>query len=334
MRMDSSGAMDDTGTYAKVRFDWKSGINGQTALVPTQIKIEMRESGTTGYATVYTNTPTATSGSIISDLIANVDTTKQYDVLVTVTDSMGYGTRSTYVSKAQYIIDVEPSGDGISFGSACSRTGLSTSWDIYMDNNKALYCGGSDKTSWYNMLGSDETNTFHFGYGSYNNNFGNTYYNGNTVNIRSKSDINIQSENSKIVLKSATNNNIVMYPKGGTIAYTLYYAAGMEFDVNVFTAGFVTNSSADVRFTFYFSRPVVNDPIITVSSQSNGGFLLRQDGKYTHGSASTPTYAKPSSYSTICTNNYVRINATFSRTTNAINNTPVGIQWLGHIAFA
>ncbi len=116
MRMDSSGVMDDTGTYAKVRFDWKSGTNGQTALVPTQIKIEMRESGTTGYATVYTNTPTVTSGSITSSLIANVDTTKQYDVLVTITDSMGTGSRSTYVSKAKFVIDVNRDGTGIAFG--------------------------------------------------------------------------------------------------------------------------------------------------------------------------------------------------------------------------
>ena len=116
MRMDSSGAMDDTGTYAKVRFDWKSGTNGQAAIVPTQIKIEMRESGTIRYATVYTNTPTATSGSITSSLIANVDTTKQYDVLVTITDSMGSGSRSTYLSKAKFVIDVNRDGTGIAFG--------------------------------------------------------------------------------------------------------------------------------------------------------------------------------------------------------------------------
>ena len=116
MRMDDTGAMDDTGTYAKVRFDWKSGTNGQAALVPTQIKIEMRESGTIGYATVYTNTPTATSGSITSSLIANVDTTKQYDVLVTITDSIGSGSRSTYVSKAKFVIDVNRNGTGIAFG--------------------------------------------------------------------------------------------------------------------------------------------------------------------------------------------------------------------------
>ena len=116
MRMDSSGAMDDTGTYAKVRFDWKSGTNGQAALVPTQIEIEMRESGTIRYATVYTNTPTETSGSITSSLIANVDTTKQYDVLVTITDSMGSGSRSTYLSKAKFVIDVNRDGTGIAFG--------------------------------------------------------------------------------------------------------------------------------------------------------------------------------------------------------------------------
>lgn len=116
MRMDSSGAMDDAGTYAKVRFDWKSGTNGQTALVPTRIKIEMRESGTIEYATVYMNTPTATSGSITSSLIANVDTAKQYDALVTITDSMGSGARSTYVSKAKFVIDINRDGTAIAFG--------------------------------------------------------------------------------------------------------------------------------------------------------------------------------------------------------------------------
>ena len=116
MRMDSSGAMDDAGTYAKVRFDWKSGTNGQAALVPTQIKIEMRESGTTGYTVVYKNAPTTTSGSITSSLIENVDTTKQYDVLVTITDSIGSGSRSTYVSKAKFVIDVNRNGTGIAFG--------------------------------------------------------------------------------------------------------------------------------------------------------------------------------------------------------------------------
>lgn len=115
-RMDSSGAMDDTGTYAKVRFDWKSGTNGHTTITPTQIRIEMRESGTTGYAEVYKNTPTTTSGSITSGLIANVDTTRQYDVLVTIIDSIGSGLRSTYVSKAKFVIDVNQDGTGIAFG--------------------------------------------------------------------------------------------------------------------------------------------------------------------------------------------------------------------------
>lgn len=116
MRMNSNGVMDDTGAYAKIRFDWKSGTNGQTVLVPSQIKIEMRESGTGGYATMYTTTPTAASGSVTSSLIANVDTTKQYDVLVTIIDSMSSGSRSTYLSKAKFVIDVNRDGTGIAFG--------------------------------------------------------------------------------------------------------------------------------------------------------------------------------------------------------------------------
>lgn len=356
-RMNSSGVMDDIGEYAKIRFDWKSGTNGQTSVMPTQIKVEMRESGTSGYKEIYKNTPTTTSGSITSGLIANVDTTKQYDVLVTIFDSIGSGSRSTYVSKANFVIDVNRDGTGIAFGSSCSRTDLSTSWNMYMDNNKALYCGGANKTSWYNMIGSNESNTFQFGSGGYDNSVGDTYYNGNTVKIRSRSDVDIWSEKSgvgivangpmtltsnvdKIVLTSATDlelrssGDINMFPKGGTTDYQLYYRAGDSINYHFYSGAFVSNSKKSVYFTIHLSRPIVNRPSITVSSYSSGGFIVRQRGEHLFDSASG-VYKKPSSYTVSgWTNNHIYVRANFSTTTNAVNNEACGIDWYGTITFS
>lgn len=347
-RMDSSGVMDDTGEYAKIRFDWKSGTNGQTVITPTQIKIEMRESGTSGYKEVYKNTPTTTSGSITSGLIANVDTTKQYDVLVTIMDSVGSGSRSTYVSKAKFVIDVNQDGTGIAFGSSCSRTDLSTSWNMYMDNNKALYCGGANKTSWYNMISSNESNTFQFGSGGYDNSAGDTYYNGNTIKIRSRSDINIWSEKNGIGISAGgpltliastdlelkSTGDISMFPKGGTTDYQLYYAAGKTINYHTTGAGFITSSGKSVFFTAYFSRPIVNNATVTVQSYTNGGLRIRQNGKYVYGSTAT-TFEKPSSYEvTSVNNNYVRIKANFTHTENVVNNDACGLDWYGTIIFS
>lgn len=118
MRTDSSGStLDDTGTYAKIRFDWKAGTNGSTSLVPESIKVEMRESGTSGYTEIYESTPTdETSGSATSGLISNVSTETQYDVRVTVADAVGSVVRNTYISKANFLIDVNRDGTGMAFG--------------------------------------------------------------------------------------------------------------------------------------------------------------------------------------------------------------------------
>lgn len=118
-RCDSSGNQDDAGTYAKVRFDWICGSDGTSDLIPTEIKIEAKETTASSYSTVYTTTPTTTSGTIVGTT-SGLDTGSQYDVLITITDSTGYGTRSTFISKATFVIDVNEDGSMISFGEAAS----------------------------------------------------------------------------------------------------------------------------------------------------------------------------------------------------------------------
>lgn len=358
-RTNSSGAEADEGTYGVVTFVWNNGTISGSAITPSSIIVQCKAVGATSWNTVYTAS-SFTNKTITTPAFKNgseaLSAETQYDIKVTITDSYGTTSTSTFISKAQYIVDVDPNGDGIAFGAACSRAGLSTSWNIYMDNDKAIYSGSSDRTKWYSMAELNTSDTFHFGYGGYNNNFGNTYYNGNTVNIRSRSDVDIWSENSgvgivangpmtlnsnvnKIVLTSATDlelrssGDINMFPKGGTTDYQLYYRAGNSINYHFYSGAFVSNSKKSVYFTIHLSRPIVNAPSITVSSYSSGGFIVRQGGKYLFGSGSG-SYKKPSSYTVSgWTNNYIYVRADFSSTTNAVNNEACGIDWYGTITF-
>lgn len=115
---DDGATLDDTGTKAKIIFSWTAGKDGTTALTPTSIKIQMKETGASTYSNIQeiTGLGTATSGTVTSNAISSVATDKQYDVRVTITDSMGSNTRDTYISKASFVIDVNADGTAISFG--------------------------------------------------------------------------------------------------------------------------------------------------------------------------------------------------------------------------
>lgn len=115
-RVNSDGNYDDTGTIAKVRFDWQSGRNGGGPAGLSRIKVQMRESGTDGYADIYSEETGGLSGSVTGITVANVSTDLQYDILVTIADDYGATSRSTYLSKASFLIDVNSDGTGMAFG--------------------------------------------------------------------------------------------------------------------------------------------------------------------------------------------------------------------------
>lgn len=113
--------------------------------------------------------------------------------------------------------------------------------------------------------------------------------------------------------------------------YTPNVVNGQKVATNIFTgqidtAGYVTNSSTDVHFSFTLSRPLVDVSKVTISSAQ--GFKIRQNGKYLYGSGAN-TYVAPSSISTTLEgDNILRVVAKFSDTTNVTNNATVGIE--GH----
>lgn len=127
--------------------------------------------------------------------------------------------------------------------------------------------------------------------------------------------------------------DILLYSaNAGDSGYRPYYRAGDVITANlIHTAGYVSSGGAKVYFTIPLTRYVLGDPTITFTSTT--GFIIRQNGKYTHGSADG-TYVKPKSVEVTVNNFGIRVNATFSKTTNAANNAPCGIAWSGNITFS
>lgn len=142
------------------------------------------------------------------------------------------------------------------------------------------------------------------GWGAYKNE-ASTYIYGN--------DVLFQTAN-------ATGSWRPYYQKGDTITFSNYK-----------TAGYVTSSKTQVHFNVPLGKPVIGSPTVTLASTD--GFILRQDGNYTHGTSSD-TYMKPSSYNFAIRGDNLCGYATFSTTTNAVNNQTVGIVWYGTVTFS
>lgn len=140
-----------------------------------------------------------------------------------------------------------------------------------------------------------------------------------------------QSGNSHIY-----GNDVVHYiASAGNSNFRPYYRAGdvISFTGNnaVRTAGYVTNSGKNVVFTIHVPKPVIGSPNITVASGQ--GFVLRQSGNYTHGSAAS-TFVKPTSYSVVLNSSGFVVTAVFDVTTNVVNNDATGIYWDGTITLS
>ena len=118
--------------------------------------------------------------------------------------------------------------------------------------------------------------------------------------------------------------------RGG--AFKPYYTAGDTISLDkINTAGFVTSSKTKVYFSFNPGKPLYG--VSSISCSSIDGLSLRQDGVYTHGSSSS-SLVKPSSYLASAVGNSIGICATFTKTTNAVNNAPIGVAASIKITFA
>lgn len=330
----NGSAMADDGKYAVVSFMYTKGRKSGQDVTPTSLVVQYRENGTTAWSTA--QTITSYTGSVTTNHFGGnaLSPDKQYDVQVVLSDAYGSVTATTFISKSSFAIDVNAAGDVVSIGEAASdsesdlfsvawasrfkkavefKEGVTVDGDLEvggnlgLDNAKYITMKDTNAVA-HNIVCLNSNNNLIIGYGMINDgsSIGDTYIYG---------------------------KNIRLLPEVTTTSFRPYYQAGDSFYVYIYTAGFVSSSSKNIYFLVPFSKPVIGNPTITAKSQSDYGFILRQDGKYTHGSSSS-TYVKPSSYTVTVSNIGIRVYAVFSTTTNAVNNAPVGITWGGTITFS
>ena len=125
--------------------------------------------------------------------------------------------------------------------------------------------------------------------------------------------------------------NIAVSETPNPTSFKPYVCKGDTLDFEIATAGYITNNSTNICFFVPCSRYILGSPI--VSAISVDGLMIRQAGKYTHGS-SAAKYVKPSSYSVSATQGGFNIVVTISTTTNAINNDACGVRWSGKIVLS
>lgn len=111
-----------------------------------------------------------------------------------------------------------------------------------------------------------------------------------------------------------------------------YFASGDIISTTIHTSGYVTTSGTQVYFVVPISKCVPDG--LAVSIASGNGFILRQSGKYTHGSSSNGWVTPSSCSAWLLDSQTVQVRATFSDTTNVTNNDAIGVQWDGTITFS
>lgn len=307
-RSDSSGTASDGGTNAKVTFSW-STYNTLTNIV---IKALL---GTTVVKSI-TLTPDGKSGTVSQVIGSNeLSVEKTYTIKITVTDSGGSTNASKVLGSIRYPIDVLKGGKGVSFGKTAQNSNyVDFGWSACFDSGLSIYGVSTSGDKRLALQPMNQNNNTVIGFGNYDTKSGNTHIYGHDINFGVS---NCASGSESSIFK-------VYLRKGDSIT-----------NLGIYTAGYVTNEGKDVYFIVPLSRVVIDSPTITATSVN--GFVLRQNGKYTHGSGYSSGYvfAKPKSYNVY--HKYgigLVIIATFNNTTNVINNAPIGVLWEGNIVLS
>jgi hypothetical protein len=175
-------------------------------------------------------------------------------------------------------------------------------WKINIDGN--LFARASDN-SFIELIGLSNDDNTAIGHGGYTSAMGKTNIYGNKINH---------------IVNTTT----------GSASYKPYYEAGDTVEIEWYGAGFISSSSKVVYFTIPLAKPIIGGTtpeVVAKNSSTNGGLRVRQNGNYVFGAASN-THVSPASYKAQVSGegNIVRIEATMPNATNAINNTPCGID--------
>lgn len=136
-RCNSSGTLEDDGTYAKVSFNWEIDEANSGGLTSIVIQWKQSSASTWNSTTVLAG-GTSTSGTVNKVIGENaLDTEFDYDVQITITDKKGNAVFSVVVPAMWYIMDFLKGGDGIRIGGPANRIGFRDQFNTVFSNGCA-----------------------------------------------------------------------------------------------------------------------------------------------------------------------------------------------------
>lgn len=309
-RCNSGGTATSSGKYAKVYFKW--------ACDKTVSSVKIAWASADGEVTGSTNVTASGTSGTVSQVVGNdsLATDKTFTITVTVTDSGGSSQKKANISSLELPIEVihENGKYGVSFGKPAELIGYADMGykcrhrdSIYFDNNKVINGTKPDGSTREAFNPQNDSGNTVLGYGNYDNKDGLTNIYGFDLNF-----------------------GVSNIPSPTT--YRPYRRRGDSWSISIRTAGYVTNSGKDVVFWLPVSEPILGSPNVTLAS--TGGFVFRQNGKYTHGSSDNTNVAGDKLTAAVTHLSGIYVKAEFTNTTNVVNNSPIGIFWSGTITLS
>ena len=312
-RCNENGTANDNGAFAKVTYS--ASVTPLNNLNASKVVLKYKKTTESTFQTGETTNLIDVFSVTDKTFIFPADTGSSYNVMLTVEDSHSTVSKSTSVSTGFTIMHFHASGKAMAVGKVSEKEGF---FDVgfksqfrdncYVDNKKIIYGIKPDGSERSVLVPQNENGNTVIGHGNYLSKDGDTYIDGFDVYL-------------------AISNNAA-----GGIAWRPYVRQGQVYSFTIDTTGYVYNSGKSIRFNFPMTIPIIGEPVITATSGS--GFILCQNGNYTHGSTKN-AYVNPVSYSTYnSTSLGLFVMATFDNATNAVDNNPIGIQWSGIITFS
>ena len=117
VRVTSSDVLSDSGTTARVSFNWACDKT------VSSITIQWKLASASTYGNSKTVTASGTSGTV-HQLISTFSTESSYDIRITVTDSNGSSTVSGILPSMKFVLDFLTGGNGVGVGKAAEQSGL------------------------------------------------------------------------------------------------------------------------------------------------------------------------------------------------------------------
>lgn len=335
---DANGSANANGQYLKVTFGYSVSPLNNKNKANYLLKYSVYDDGKWGGLT--SGTQYTYSGTYIS-ATAILNTASTYQIGLVVTDSFGtasfYKEIGTAVRLLSYIVKrfaiaigkipekdstfevaletvfnryvsfmngVGIAGDLKAYGNINANRDINLAGNIWTTNQSKIYSTNVDGKQKVVMVLCDSDNDLSIGYGSWINKDGDTYLRGRDVYLGASSTASYTT-------------------------YRPYYRRGDSIDVRMGTAGYVTSGTKEFYFTIPLGKPVVGNPSVSVSSIN--GLIIRQNSKYIIKS----DWVQPDRYSAyIRNNNAVSVIAFWNNTTNAENNSSVGIDVNIRITFS